>query len=129
MGNITKEQAISEFNIAFNRNPRLRMGGMTGTDIMAQLENTGFKKTYKIKQLLFPFIDNKKVKLSDTDIVSIQQQLNTNKVNIIGDSIQTPTTISAEEITSSFEQLKADMLTNNINQLTENTTRIRVKLR
>lgn len=130
IGNITKEQAISEFNITFNNNPRLRMGSMTGTDIMAQLGNAEFQKTYKIKQLLFPFIDSKKRELSDTDIVSIQQQLNTNKINIVGNHIQANTSsVSAEDIRSSFESLKSDLISKNINQLTDNTTKIRVKLR
>lgn len=129
MGNSTESEAIANFNYIFNRNPRLRMWAMTGTDIMAQLKNSNNLKNYKIKQLLIPFMDSKKTKLSDTDIASIQQQLNTNKINIVWNQVQANHSISTEEIISSFEQLKADMLTNNINQLTERTSKIRVKLR
>lgn len=132
-GSITRDIAITAFNNALSLDDSLRVGRMTGTDLIKQIDtvrNDDTKRTnYIIKTTLFSHIKNTynntlPTTLSDTDIATIQTQLNTNSPFLQEKWKQ----ITPDQIRAQLEVMKKEKIEENIGKMNEKSLRVRVNL-
>jgi hypothetical protein len=131
-GSITRDIAITAFNNALSLDDSLRVGRMTGTDLIKQIDSTrndDTKRTnYIIKTTLFSHIkttyhNTLPSTLSDTDISTIQTQLNTNP--FLQEKWKQ---ITSDQIRAQLDVMKTEKVTENIEKMNENSLRVRVNL-
>lgn len=130
-GTLSQADAVAQFNIVFadlysSREDIQELGSMTGTDLMAKLNNPASKRTYRIRQAIIGAIDDPKTESISADQLQAIQTQYTTYLNQAGEKNET---LTADMITREFESLKTDKIIDSIDKLDANTANIKIKLR
>lgn len=128
MGNISHTDAVRQFNFVFEhlyntRKDISEIGSMTGTDIMAQLNNMNAneKKNYQIRHTIMEVFNNESIRvpsLSAEKITTIQALCKKRGISL-----------SSLELTQQFELLKQEAIRQNIDNVSGTTHKMKVQLR
>ena len=130
-GAMSQDAAITQFNSIFKDLYRTRtdiqeLGSMTGTDIMAKLNNPANKRTYRMRQAIIGAINDP----ITTTITPDKYQAIQNQYTVyLAQAGEKNEILTSEMVSAEFERMKKDKIVDSIDKINENTANIKVKLR